>query len=158
VQVEALKHLNMGKVAAGDFHCLALTFDMEGLYAWGRSCEGQLGLGSDPQYTTSGANVPTPTRVVFYDRTSTLLVTDIACGQFHSMAKSADGDVYTWGNADGKVFLGTGHRAPEKRHIYIPIKLEMRVKDIDEELESIQMAGGNNISLFLVQGRADPPE
>jgi alpha-tubulin suppressor-like RCC1 family protein len=148
----------MSKVAAGEFHCLALTLDCKGLYAWGRSDQGQLGLGDDPRYTEDGASVPTPTRVEFYDRTSTLLVGDISCGSNHSMAKSLDGDVYTWGYTDGRDAMATGHRAPTGRDIYIPIKLDMVVEGVDEPMEAIQMEGGHKTSLFLVQRRNDEPE
>jgi alpha-tubulin suppressor-like RCC1 family protein len=146
----------MGKVAAGKFHCLALSQDMISLYAWGAADKGQLGIGEDINAKPDGY-VTTPTIVTFYDRDCPCQIVDIACGPFHSMAKSMDGDVYTWGFTDGKYKMLTGHTAPEAKDVYIPTKLEMDAPNVEHPMEAIEMAGGAYASLFLVQQRADPP-
>jgi Regulator of chromosome condensation (RCC1) repeat len=147
--------VNICKVAAGAGHCLALSQDMNSLYAWGTADKGQLGLGPEVTVQVSGY-VATPTLVTFYGRNSPCQIVDIACGPVHSMAKSLDGDVYTWGYTDGKDKMYTGHAAPDGKDVYIPIKLEMSAPLVEHKMEAIDMAGGASGSLFLVQGRADP--
>jgi alpha-tubulin suppressor-like RCC1 family protein len=157
VQVNALKDVNICKVAAGAKHCLALSQDMFSLYAWGAADKGQLGLGPEVNSQLS-AYVATPTIVTFYGRDSPCLIVDVACGPVHSMAKSLDGDVYTWGYTDGRDKMYTGHATNGNKDVYIPIKLEMSAPMVVHPMEAIEMAGGANGSLFLVQGRADPLE
>jgi regulator of chromosome condensation len=147
--------VNICKVAAGTKHCLALSQDMNSLYAWGAAALGQLGLGEE---VAALENVATPTLVTFYGRDSPCQIVDIACGPFHSMAKSLDGDVYTWGNTDGTDKMYTGHATNDSKDVYIPIKLEMTDPNVEQPLEAIEMAGGAHGSLFLVQGRADPQD
>ncbi|XP_039296337.1 uncharacterized protein LOC111057898 [Nilaparvata lugens] len=72
-------------VACGRFHTLALTEN--GVYSWGSSKYGQLGVGkvmqsSQPRLVETLAN----RRVV-----------TVECGQYHSMALTDDGKLYTWG-------------------------------------------------------------
>ena len=147
--------MNICKVAAGTAHCLALSQDMNSLFAWGAADKGQLGLGPEVNSELS-AYVATPTQVTFYGRDSPCQIVDVACGPVHSMAKSLDGDVYTWGYTDGKDKMYTGHAAPDGKDVYIPIKLEMNAPMVAHPMEAIEMSGGANGPLFLVQGRADP--
>lgn len=155
MQIKALEQVNICKVAAGKEHCLALSQDMNSLYAWGAAPSGQLGLGPDVASQPT-AHVATPTLVTFYGRDSPCQIVDIACGQNHSMAKSLDGDVYTWGYTDGTDKMNTGHATNGTKDVYIPIKLEMTDPKVGQPMEAIEMAGGAHGSLFLVQGRADP--
>lgn len=86
-------------VADGDGHfSLALLTDGT-VWGWGRNSEGQLGNGS-----TSDAN-PEPGQVSGLGD-----VTGIAVGGKHSLAITADGSVWAWGQGgDGQ--LGDGARA-----------------------------------------------
>ncbi|KAJ3530412.1 hypothetical protein NM688_g7713 [Phlebia brevispora] len=98
------------KVAAGVTFSLALT-ESGKVYAFGSAEKGQLGNGK------TGEHIVTSGKVIFDAETEPLLVrgmddkkiTQIACGQQHSVALSEDGMVYVWGcNGYGRMGLGTG--------------------------------------------------
>lgn len=82
----------------------------------------------------------TPTPVLF---DSPCRIAAIECGYFHSMARTVQGDVYTWG---GNVPLATGH----KRHANKPKMLQLRLEGSSTPLRAIQMVGGSQNTLFLV--------
>lgn len=72
-------------VSCGHCHTLAVTNN--GIYAWGASQFGQLGLGkvlqcSNPELVTSLAQES---------------IVDAVAGQYHSVALTADGRIFTWG-------------------------------------------------------------
>ncbi|XP_024872319.1 uncharacterized protein LOC112454915 [Temnothorax curvispinosus] len=72
-------------VSCGHCHTLAVTNN--GIYAWGASQFGQLGLGkvlqcSSPELITSLAQE---------------IIIDAVAGQYHSVALTADGRIFTWG-------------------------------------------------------------
>ncbi|XP_015431451.1 PREDICTED: uncharacterized protein LOC107187791 [Dufourea novaeangliae] len=77
--------LEVFSVSCGHCHTLAVTNN--GVYAWGSSQFGQLGLGkvlqsSSPELITS---------------LSQEVIVDAVAGQYHSIALTADGRVFTWG-------------------------------------------------------------
>lgn len=78
--------LGVSQVAAGDSHSAALTLH-GALFTWGRGRSGQLGLG-DFQ------NVSTPTLV---KALAGMHVAQVSCGGDHTLAASASGDAYSWG-------------------------------------------------------------
>ncbi|XP_011686419.1 PREDICTED: uncharacterized protein LOC105449118 [Wasmannia auropunctata] len=72
-------------VSCGHCHTLAVTNN--GIYAWGASQFGQLGLGkvlqcSSPELITSLAQE---------------IIVDAVAGQYHSVALTTDGRIFTWG-------------------------------------------------------------
>lgn len=76
-------------IAAGTTHCLALTSDGK-VFAWGDNGSGRLGDG-----TTTMSRTP-----VAVDMTGALAgksVVAIAAGQYHSLALTSEGRVYSWG-------------------------------------------------------------
>jgi len=84
-------------VAAGDYFSLALTGSGH-IYAWGQNDDGQLGTGNNLDAGTAVAVPGQP----FGDH-----VVAVAAGGAHSLAVTASGHVYAWGqNDDGQ--LGTG--------------------------------------------------
>ena len=94
-RIEALAGIRIWAVAAGKFHCLAVT-DAGALYSWGDAYHGQLGHG----YRVTQ---PTPRRV---EELINVRVTAVAAGDSHSMAVSGAGALYTWGAGWG---WGLGH-------------------------------------------------
>lgn len=88
-------------VSCGHCHTLAVTNN--GIYVWGSSKFGQLGLGkvlqcSSPELITSLAQE---------------MIIDAVAGQYHSMALTADGRVFTWGwGVHGQL----GHGNTDKRN------------------------------------------
>ncbi|XP_031415172.1 probable E3 ubiquitin-protein ligase HERC6 isoform X2 [Clupea harengus] len=86
-------------VACGQEHCLALC-ESGGVYSWGRGDEGQLGI----DYQRSKMSQP---RCVSIQAPWPVLITQVACGNVHSLALSAGGDVLSWGkNSHGQLGLG----------------------------------------------------
>jgi len=85
-------------VAAGDYFSLALTASGY-IYVWGQNNEGQLGTGNNLDAGTAVAVSVQP----FGDR-----VAMVAAGGAHSLAVTAGGRVYAWGqNNDGQLGDGT---------------------------------------------------
>ena len=91
---QALPGLRVAQVAAGKQHSLALT--EAGVYAWGDNRFGQLGVGKAVARSSTPRLVPGLGRAV-----------GVACGQFHSLARDAEGRVMTWGwGVHGQLGLG----------------------------------------------------
>lgn len=72
-------------VSCGRQHTLAVTNN--GVYVWGGNEQGQLGLGNVWQ-------CPTPELIPSLARE---VITDAVAGQYHSVALTMDGRVFTWG-------------------------------------------------------------
>ena len=89
-QNELLKSLcppiTVFSLACGKTHSLALTD--RGVYAWGSSKYGQLGLGTHREKTK---------RPEMITKLSRCVVTSIACGHYHSIALDIKGWLWTWG-------------------------------------------------------------
>lgn len=91
-------------VSCGRSHTLAVTNN--GLYAWGASQYGQLGLGRVLQ-------TPNPKLISCL---ANEIVVDAVAGQYHSVALTMDGRVFTWGwGVHGQLGHGNTH------HENIPI-------------------------------------
>ncbi|GBP89917.1 RCC1 domain-containing protein 1 [Eumeta japonica] len=85
-EVEALAGINIVKIQAGGWHCLALS-DSGDLYAWGWNDIGQLGICENPTNKNIVKNYPLPTLVDLYDNNGHNVeknVKDIAAGTRHS--------------------------------------------------------------------------
>lgn len=98
--------INIVSIASGGAHSFAIT--AEGIvYSWGSNWAGQLGLG----HITDQA---TPQRVTFFD---TRNVVSIVVGSHHSLALTAEGNVYSWGHSIiGQLGLGnTIHQTTPQR-------------------------------------------
>ncbi|XP_053656364.1 uncharacterized protein ca isoform X2 [Cherax quadricarinatus] len=83
-----LSHFNQMQVlciAGGKNHMLALTDN--GIYGWGSNKYGQVGTGGTGRH-------PRPTLLTSLEGKG---IISVACGQFHSLAVSEDGKLYTWG-------------------------------------------------------------
>ncbi|KAK5847987.1 hypothetical protein PBY51_017073 [Eleginops maclovinus] len=90
----ALSGQRVVSVAAGSFHSGAVTED-GGVHMWGDNSSGQCGL--------SGlSSVPNPTPVALLDSDSappqTVPVLELACGERHTLALSAQREVWAWGS------------------------------------------------------------
>lgn len=98
----ALEKCHVIHVACGAFHTLAT--DVNGhVFAWGSNARGQLGflshMTTESSMTSSIANTTTvvvamPTLVADLRGT---YVGSVACGEYHSLALSSDGRVFSWG-------------------------------------------------------------
>ncbi|XP_037617894.1 alsin isoform X2 [Sebastes umbrosus] len=90
----ALSGQRVVAVAAGSFHSGAVTED-GGVHMWGDNGSGQCGL--------SGlSTVPNPTPVALVDADTsppqTVPVLELACGEQHTLALSAQREVWSWGS------------------------------------------------------------
>lgn len=88
----ALSGQRVVAVAAGSFHCGVVTED-GGVHMWGDNGAGQCGL--------SGLScVPNPTPVALLNPggAQTVPVLELACGGQHSLALSAQREVWAWGS------------------------------------------------------------
>ena len=85
-------------IAAGGLHSLAVVQvnGVGNVYSWGYNGYGQLGNGNTQNVVNfTDTNVPVP--IVPVDGAQ-LNVTNVAAGGTHSLARTADGKVYGWGN------------------------------------------------------------
>ena len=88
--------INVISVACGKSHSMALTD--AGLYVWGCSRHGQLGLGGERVSAKQPELVTALVRRV---------IISVAAGHYHSAALDSHGQVWTWGwGVHGQ--LGTG--------------------------------------------------
>ncbi|MDR0596872.1 MAG: Ig-like domain-containing protein [Clostridiales Family XIII bacterium] len=87
------------KIAANETHCLAVTADGK-VFSWGDNSHSQLGNG-----TTTDKLIP---NLVSPSGFGGKAVTDVKAGTKHSLALTADGNVYAWGsNEYGQLGDGT---------------------------------------------------
>ncbi|CAG0899568.1 unnamed protein product [Darwinula stevensoni] len=82
-RIEILSRRGVTSIAAGDIHVLACTREGD-LYSWGDNTHGQLGTGA-----VGPCLDPTPVGGSLTGKT----VTKVACGAFHSLCLTADGEV-----------------------------------------------------------------
>ncbi|KAI5753838.1 hypothetical protein M8J77_003717 [Diaphorina citri] len=88
--------IDVSSVACGRLHTLVLT--SSGVYAWGSSQYGQLGIGLIDQS-------PHP-RII--PALANIRVVSISAGQYHSLAITSQGKLYTWGwGVHGQLGLNT---------------------------------------------------
>ncbi|CAN6465749.1 unnamed protein product [Victoria cruziana] len=112
IPVEGLSELTLADIAAGGWHSTALTDDGE-VYAWGRGEHGRLGFGDDK----SSKMVPQKVTLL-----SGLLIAQISCGGTHSVARTRDGRMFSFGRGDhGR--LGYGRKVTTGHPMEVPIGL-----------------------------------
>jgi len=100
------------KVAAGLRHSLAVKDDGS-LWSWGEGGDGQLGLHSDNDHTVP-YQVHGPGNEGYLSD-----VTNVAAGDYHSLAVKFDGSVWAWGdNSYGQLGIGNrdDHTVPYQVH------------------------------------------
>nr|XP_029134559.1 alsin-like isoform X2 [Labrus bergylta] len=93
----------MVRVAAGGFHCGALS-DQGNIYMWGENTAGQCGLTKScaASENTSNITVSEPCHVPVVDSEvippAVVKVVDLAFGREHSLALSAQNELWAWGS------------------------------------------------------------
>ncbi|XP_027146712.1 alsin isoform X2 [Larimichthys crocea] len=87
------------RVAAGGFHCGALN-EQGNVYMWGENTAGQCGLNERATATSITVSEPCPVSVVDSDVVppAVVRVVDLAFGREHSLALSAQNEVWAWGS------------------------------------------------------------
>jgi len=106
--IQCVTYTIPGAIAAGEYHMLALNYDAESLWAWGRDTEGELGNGAlANSYSPVAVSVPS----------GVPSIVGIATGIEHSAALTGSGNVLCWGyNAYGQ--LGNGTTANQDLPVY----------------------------------------
>ena len=97
--IEELLHETVACIAVGDDHALAAT-EGGALYSWGYGIDGRLGLTE-----AEGRLLPE-----LVSELSGVSVKGVAAGRWHSLARTADGALYSWGGG-GFGRLGHGDEA-----------------------------------------------
>ena len=104
-EINIFRRMEIEVISVSSGHCHTLALTNNGVYAWGGSQFGQVGLGpltqcSSPQLITSLADE---------------IVIDCVAGQYHSVALTSDGRIFTWGwGVHGQ--LGHG----DTENMYVP--------------------------------------
>ena len=120
------------KVAVGKYHSVALTDDNEA-WSWGMNYYGQLGLGKNGDGYTVDELVP---KRIDIDSDDDEII-DIAAGDFHTLALTEDGSVWSWGrNNFGQLGLSTTGNKDS------PVK----IKELDD-VEQIIAYGSHSLAL-----------
>ncbi|KAG1705736.1 hypothetical protein DVH05_003487 [Phytophthora capsici] len=147
-----LRGVYMSSIACGEYHSLSLSSDGR-VFSWGCNKYGKLGR------TAQGLLEMVQPRQVIADWTGWAMdmksrigtgeryaVRRIAAGKNHSLAINSDGAGFTWGRGDSGQ-LGHG--------CYMDVNHPKQVMAISaaisENCKLIDVAGGNDFSLFLLQ-------
>ncbi|XP_019771917.2 ultraviolet-B receptor UVR8 isoform X2 [Dendroctonus ponderosae] len=85
VLLQALAGIKIAKIAAGGWHSAAISEEGD-LYTWGWNSNGQLGLASFEAGKEKTVSVMATPHVVDIDNSSSLNVTQVACGTKHTIA------------------------------------------------------------------------
>ncbi|KAK7503604.1 hypothetical protein BaRGS_00005143, partial [Batillaria attramentaria] len=100
VQAFQMLQIRVEAVSCGGQHTLAIT--QQGVYGWGNSLYGQVGVGTRHVYH----------RPMLLESLLSETCVAISCGQYHSLALTADSRVFSWGwGVHGQL----GHGDPEDR-------------------------------------------
>lgn len=101
------------RLACGDSH--SLTVDRDGrLFCWGANSCGQLGISpDDPRIKKDPDGIPHLPTPALLEALGDQRVVDVACGEAHSLAVSASGNMYSWGACScGQLGLGSCEGMP----------------------------------------------
>ncbi|XP_054162770.1 uncharacterized protein LOC128960654 [Oppia nitens] len=120
--------ISVKSISCGSQHTLVLT-DF-GVYSFGSSRFGQLGVGNDVVFSRNP---------LIIDELVNKDIVKIECGQYHSLAITSNGKLWAWGwNIHGQ--LGLGHIC----HVYTP-----KVVQFFHNIQIIQAFGGFSHTIAL---------
>ncbi|XP_010858470.1 PREDICTED: probable E3 ubiquitin-protein ligase HERC6 isoform X2 [Bison bison bison] len=129
-RIPALETLHVALVSCGKEHSLAVCHKGR-VFAWGAASEGQLGIGEFKETTFIPKKIKT---------LAGIKIIQVACGHYHSLALSEDGQVFSWGtNSHGQ--LGLGKEFPSQAS-------PQRVRSL-EGIPLAQVAAGGHHSFAL---------
>eukprot|EP01087_Luapelamoeba_hula_P003141 TRINITY_DN1295_c0_g2_i11.p1 TRINITY_DN1295_c0_g2~~TRINITY_DN1295_c0_g2_i11.p1 ORF type:complete len:1352 (+),score=256.35 TRINITY_DN1295_c0_g2_i11:242-4057(+) len=113
--IEGLRRVFITQIAVGNCHNLALS-DQGQVYSWGLGFGGRLGHGNEQM-------IPTPTLI---DKLIGTEITQISCGNAHSVALSSTKIVYSWGvGLNGR--LGHG----DTKNVLVPTPIDFVTPNLD---------------------------
>jgi regulator of chromosome condensation len=147
MQVKTLEHENIVKVAAGEHFSMALNSDGTVLYSFGRADYGSLGIDTrkpGEHQMPKGSSILVPTPVIF-PGTERVTLSDIACGDRHSLALTTENELYTWGFGTTGI---TGHKTVGDEDICVPTKLDLK-EHLGHNALVFQISGGGQHTLVV---------
>ncbi|KAG0575477.1 hypothetical protein KC19_5G006600 [Ceratodon purpureus] len=106
--VKGSRDLHFARVAAGVAHTLALTGSGD-VYSFGQGSNGALGHGN-----LDSCSTPSIVKSLW-----SLGITQVACGEYHSVALTVDGQIFTWGR--GK-YGQLGHGTSQNGNFPVAVK------------------------------------
>ncbi|GFH47758.1 hypothetical protein CTEN210_04233 [Chaetoceros tenuissimus] len=148
--------ISISQIAAGEHHSLCVDASCRRLFAFGRSCSGQLGhTGECPK---PGAFEVEPVEIFLEKDKENPIIEEISCGSFHSFVVTADGDVWSWGSGfHGQ--LGIGKLGESEDVVTLPTKADVlsginKVRSKNNELQYqkakvLKVAGGSQSSALI---------
>jgi regulator of chromosome condensation len=126
---------------------MALNIHGSVLYSFGRADYGSLGIDTrkpGAKDIEKGSSLQIPTPVVF-PGTERIILSDIACGDRHSLAITTENEVYSWGfGTTGP----TGHKTVDPEDIFVPTKLNLK-KHLGQNSLTYQISGGGQHTLIV---------
>ncbi|KAF4039190.1 Regulator of chromosome condensation (RCC1) repeat [Phytophthora infestans] len=109
--INLLKDIAVASIASGGSHSGVVVANGD-VFTWGNGSLGQLGLGK-----TRSRSVPTRVRALQDEG-----VTQLSCGEWHSMALCRDGTLYAWGfGEEGQLGLPDEDLEPTRRVALLPV-------------------------------------
>lgn len=108
-RVEALADKNITMIAAGNYHCVAVT-DKQEMFNWGRGLYGVLGNGSNQQHLSPDLNEEfVYQQQIAKDEKAEFKFQAIDAADDYTGALLSDGTYYVWGKNDrGQMGVGAG--------------------------------------------------
>ena len=124
------------RIYSGYAFNLALS-DTGAVYSWGTGSRGELGQDCD------SVECETPQRIDFFDDLPSVVV-DLACGGWHALALTSDGDIYSWGwNESGQL----GHSA-EKLSSVSPHPFPVDLGSANDPVRQIAAGARHSIAVL----------
>ena len=122
------------QASAGSVHSVVVTEAGE-LYAMGYNGEGRLGLGSSASVDGGAPFCTRKSEPTLVETLAGTPVVDVAAGLDHTLARSADGRIFSWGsNEDGQT--GLGRRAADAGGRHVPSEIEVPFRRAEAESDS----------------------
>ena len=96
-EISDLNDKNIINIESGGLHSLAMSYDGK-IYAWGSNIYGQLGLDEQEEnFEIKNDNKQIIKNPILLKNLQNIKIKIISCGEFHSLALSENGDIFSWG-------------------------------------------------------------
>lgn len=156
LQPREIRIKNIKFIGSGEFHSFAIDTQSRVL-AWGLNQFGQCGIPSEGA-GEDGAVITEPTYINALDGKDIVYIT---AGEHHSVALSADNDMYTFGRIDSSEIGIEKDQLPESavkddsgRPRFLPIPTKVSLEDDDGKVKYVACGSHHNIALAKEDGAA----